>query len=220
MLAYELLSDDIPPLKSMETTEKALVWMDEFKVSHLPLVDGVKLIGIISESDLLDMENKEIKLSEVDLPLINIHAYEDQHIFEVVKIVSDHQLSVIPVLSRENQYIGAISIKRLMEVIAEMPVVEDPGGIIVLELNKIDYVLSQIANIVESNEAKILGTFITSHPDSNKMQLTIKVNVLDLSSILQTFERYNYNVMASFHQKNHLHDLKDRYDSFMNYLNM
>ncbi|MFQ5334852.1 MAG: CBS domain-containing protein [Flavobacteriales bacterium] len=220
MLAFELLTDDIPPLKPAETTGKALKWMDDFKVSHLPIVDGIRFIGIISEADLLDMEDRDIRLSDAGLPLINTFATDGQHVFEVVKIVSDQHLSVIPVLTPQERYLGAISISRLMQVIAEMPVVEDPGGIIVLELNRVDYLLSQIASIVESNDAKILGTFITSHPDSNKMQLTVKVNVLDLSPILQTFERYDYKVMAFYHQKSLYDDLKERYDSFLNYLNI
>ena len=126
----------------------------------------------------------------------------------------------IPVLNNEDKYIGNITLAYLMKVIAEMSVVSDQGGTIELELNANDYSLSEIARIVEMNDAKILGSFITSHPDSTKIQFTFKVNRIDLRPILQTFERYNYRVTASFDSGGHDDDLRDRFDSFMNYLNI
>jgi len=220
MLAHELITDEIPPLKPSETAMKALQWMDEFKVTHLPLVDNVHFLGMISESDLLDQDSPDATLGELDLPLITTFVYDNKHVFEVVKVVSDHKLTVIPVLNKEQKYLGAISIAQLMRVIAEMPVVEGPGGIIILELNVNDYTLSEIARIVEDNNAKIMGTFITSNIDSTKIQLTLKINQTDLSGILQTFDRFDYNVTASYDQSNNEEDLKERFDSLMNYLNM
>lgn len=220
MLAHELITDEIPPLKPSETAMKALRWMDEFKVTHLPLVEKVNFLGMISEADLLDLDSPDTPLGKLELPLINTFVYDDKHVFEVIKVVSDHHLTVIPVLNKDQKYIGAISIAQLMRVIAAMPVVEGPGGIVIIELNVNDYTLSEIARIVEGNDAKIMGTFITSHPDSTKMQLTLKINQTDLSGILQTFDRYDYHVTASYDQSDIKEDLKERYDSLMNYLNM
>jgi hypothetical protein len=91
---------------------------------------------------------------------------------------------------------------------------------LVLELNIHDYSLSEIARIVESNDAKILSLYISSHIDSNKLELTVKINRTDLSPIIQTFNRYNYTIKASFHQSEYVDDLKDRFDSFMSFLNI
>ena len=140
--------------------------------------------------------------------------------FEVAKTLSDHNLSVIPVLNNKDQYIGSITISKLMKVIAEMSVVSDTGGIIELELNVNDYSLAEIAQIVESNNAKILGSFITSHPDSTKIQLTFKTNRNDLGAILQTFNRYNYTVTAAYDHGRREEDMKTRYDSFMKFLDL
>lgn len=220
MLARDLITDEIPPLKLSDTGRKALSWMDEFKVWHLPVVKNSELIGLVSESDLIDNSSSEEAISKIKPNFITTYSGENQHIFEVVKIVSELNLSVIPVLDVNKQYLGCISIHRLMNAIAAMPVVGEPGGIIILEMNINDYSLGEIARIVENNDAKILGTFITSHPDSTKMEVTLKINKGDLSAILQSFERFKYNVTATYHQTEHKDTLKDRYDSLMNYLNI
>jgi acetoin utilization protein AcuB len=220
MLARDLITDEIPPLKVSDTGNKALRWMDEFKVSHLPVVKNSEFIGLISESDLIDNSSSEETITKIKPNYITAHSSESQHIFEVVKIVSELSLSVIPVLDANKHYLGSISIHRLMNAIAAMPAVGEPGGIIILEININDYSLSEIARIVENNDAKILGTFITSHPDSTKMEVTLKINKGDLSAILQSFERFKYNVTASYHQSGHKDVLKDRYDALMNYLNI
>lgn len=218
MLARDLITDEIPPLKLSDTGRKALRWMDEFKVWHLPVVKNSEFIGLISEADLIDNASSEGTISKIAPNYINTTVNENQHVFEVVKIVSELNLSVIPVLDIKNNYLGCISSHRLMKAIADMPVVGEPGGIIILELNIRDYSLSEIARIVEGNNAKILGTFITSHPDSTKMELTLKINKGDLSAILQSFERFKYVITASYHQSEHKDSLQDRYDSLMNYL--
>jgi acetoin utilization protein AcuB len=220
MIARDLITEEIPPLKPNEAALKAVSWMDEFKVSHLPVVHHRELLGMISESDLLDLDSTSSSINESGVPLINVFSYDHQHLFEVVKTLSDHNLSVIPVLNDKDLYIGSITISKLMKVISEMSVVSDAGGIVELELNVNDYSLSEIAQIVESNNAKILGSFITSHPDTTKIQLTFKTNRNDLGAILQTFNRYNYTVTAAYDQGNHEEDMKTRFDSFMKYLDI
>ncbi|MDA9563683.1 CBS domain-containing protein [Flavobacteriales bacterium] len=220
MIARDLITDEIPPLKPNESALKAMSWMDEFKVSHLPVVDKREFLGLISESDILDLKSTTNSINESGVPLINVFSYDYHHLFEVVKTLSDSNLTVIPVLNQQDQYIGSITITKLMKVIAEMSVVSDPGGIVELELNVNDYSLSEVAQIVESNNAKILGSFITSHPDSTKIQLTFKANRNDLGAILQTFNRYNYTVTAAYDQGNREEDMKERFDSFMKYLDI
>ncbi|MBL4652070.1 MAG: CBS domain-containing protein [Flavobacteriales bacterium] len=220
MIARDLITEEIPPLKPNEPALKAVSWMDEFKVSHLPVVNNREFLGIISESDLLDLDSISNSINESGVPLINVFTYDHHHLFEVVKILSDHNLSVIPVLNDKDQYIGSITIAKLMKVIAEMSVVSDAGGIVELELNVNDYSLAEVAQIVESNNAKILGSFITSHPDTTKIQLTFKTNRNDLGAILQTFNRYNYTVTAAFDTGGREEDVKNRFDSFMKYLDI
>ena len=220
MLAEELIVDNIPPLKPSDTGETALNWMDDFKVKNLCVVENEQYLGTISENDILSITDIGESLSKHKEMFNPVYVKQSQHIFEVVKVVNDHQLSIIPVLDEHEQYIGAITIAQLMNIIADMPVANGPGGIIVLELNYNDYSLAHISSIIEENDTKILGTFVTSHPDSTKIQLTIKVNNIDIASIIASLQRHEY-VITFFNQSSDAGvDLRDRFDSFMNYMNI
>jgi acetoin utilization protein AcuB len=220
MLAIDLISNDIPPLKTTDNVEKAVAWMEDFKVMHLPVLEKINFVGLICESDLLDAEKPTTTLDKLKHSFLKTHVRDNMHVFDVLKVMTQQNITVVGVLDEKDKYLGCISSAKMMRVIAEMSVVSDPGGIIELEVNLNDYSLSEIAKIVEMNNAKILGSFITSHPDSNKIQITFKVNRNELGAILQTFYRYNYNVTASFDNSTYYDDLKDRFDSFMNYLNI
>jgi signal-transduction protein with cAMP-binding, CBS, and nucleotidyltransferase domain len=220
MYARELISEDIPPLKTSDTGERALAWMDEFRVSHLPIVNNVDFLGLISESDILDFNSASEPIGGHTLNLSRPYVFDYQHTYDVLKVMSSLKLSVIPVLNEQEQYLGLIHLSTLLQHFAEMASMKESGGLLVLELNIHDYSLSEIARIVESNDAKILSLYISSHIDSNKLELTIKINRTDLSPIIQTFNRYNYTIKASFHQSEYVDDLKDRFDSFMSFLNI
>lgn len=220
MYARELISEDIPPLKTSDTGERALAWMDEFRVSHLPIVNNVDFLGLISESDILDFNSSNEPIGGHSLNLSRPYVFDYQHTYDVLKVMSSLKLSVIPVLNDKEQYLGLIHLSTLLQHFAEMASMKESGGLLVLELNSHDYSLSEIARIVESNDAKILSSYISSQIDSTKLEVTIKINRTDLSAIIQTFNRYNYTIKASFHQSEYVDDLKDRFDSFMSFLNI
>lgn len=220
MYARELISDDIPPLKTSDTGERALAWMDEFRVSHLPIVNNVDFLGLISESDILDFNSASEPIGGHSLNLSRPYVFDYQHTYDVLKVMSSLKLSVIPVLNDKDQYLGLIHLSTLLQHFAEMASMKESGGLLILELNLHDYSLSEIARIVESNDAKILSLYISSHIDSTKLELTIKINRTDLSGIIQTFNRFNYTIKASFHQSEYVDDLKDRFDSFMSFINI
>ena len=220
MLARELIKDIIPPLRTSDTGLKALSWMEEFRVSHLPIVNNIKFLGLISYDDILSLNAPSEPLGNHSLSLSKPFVFENQSIYDVVRLVSRLNLTLTPVLRADEQYLGVITLPDLVSNFAAIESVQDPGGMIVLELNKNDYVLSEIAHIIESNDAKILSTFITSHPDSTKLELTLKINKIDLSRIMASFNRYNYNIKATYHESEHDTDLQERFDSFMNYLNI
>lgn len=220
MLASELISDNIPPLKTSDSGLIALNWMDEFKVSHLPIVNNKEFLGLISDADILDLNTPEEPLGNHHLSLFRPFVYANQHLYEVLKLIVKMDLSIIPVLNDKNEYLGNISLKSLLLQYAKTAAADQPGGIIVLELNENDYQLSEIAQIVESNDAKILGLYLQSHNESTKLDVTIKVNRENISGILQTFARYDYVVKATFQQVEFSDDIRQRFDLFMNYINM
>lgn len=220
MIASELITDEIPPLKTSDTGIRALSWMDELKVSHLPIVNNLEFLGLISDTDILDLNKPEEPIGNHRLSLVRPFVKEEEHLFEVLKLVQHMKLTLVPVLDAENHYLGVITLPSLITKFSEMSSVSEPGGIIVLELNLADYSMSEIAQIVESNDGKILSSYITSKADSNKLEVTLKINKTDLSGVLQTFYRYDYSVKATFHQSEFNDDVRNRFDSFMNFINM
>ncbi len=221
MLAKELMSDIVPALKTSDTGFQALSWMDIFRISHLPIVNNREFLGLISDTDIYNLNKADEAIGNHNLSLFSPFVFEDQHIYEVIEIISRLNLSAVPVLDHNNNYLGLITINELIERFAELPAVNHPGGILVLDLNVNDYSLSQIAQIVESNDAKVLSLYISSTDDSTKMDVVLKINRSDLSSIIQTFERYNYTIKASYLKDNEADNLmKNRYELFMRYLNL
>jgi acetoin utilization protein AcuB len=220
MITRDLIKDVIPPLKTSDSGLKALTWMEEFKVTHLPIVNREDFLGLISEADILGLNAPEEPIGNHNLSLMRPYITEDQHLYDVIKMANQLKLSVVPVLTAKQEYLGLITLPDLIEALSILTAIDNPGGIIILELNSNDYSLVEIANIVEGNDASILSLYISPHPQSNKMELTIKVNKTDLTRILATFYRYEYDVKASYHESEFSEDMKDRYDSFMNYLNI
>lgn len=220
LIAHDLINNEITPLKISDTGELALKWMDEYKVRHLPIVNNTQLLGVIAETDLLDQYALSHSLESFGLSLLRPYILSTEHIYEVIKTITSLKLSILPVVDVQQNYLGIITLETLINNVALMASINEPGGLIVLNINAHDYSLSQIAQIVEGNDAKILSSYITGTTDSTKTEVTIKVNKEDLSPILQTLYRYDYHVVASYHHSEYEEDLKRRLESFMNYLNM
>ncbi len=220
MLVSDLITDEIPPLKITDTVEMALDWMEQFKVSHLALVSNRQLMGVVTESDLLDYNKPEESFETAKLPVLKPIIHHYQHTYELLKLMSSLNLTLIPVLDENEFYKGCITLKGIVQNLSNMASVQNPGGVIVLELNQNDYSVTQIGNIIEGNDAKILSLSVSSIPDSTKIEVTIKVNREDLSRILQTFGRYNYTVKASYNYGDYENDLKNKLDEFLHFLNI
>ncbi len=220
MTAKDLITDEIPPLNHTDTGEIALRWMDEFKVTHLPVLKNGNFVGLISESDVLDKMDLEESLDKLFDHLPRPYVLASAHIYEVLFRVSEQKISVVPILDEDETYLGCTSIHQLVTMIANTGSIKESGGIIVLEVNQNDYSLAQIAQIVESNNAKILSSYIMSSPDSTKLDITLKINQVELGRILRTFERYDYVINASYQKSTFDEDLQLRFDSLINYLNM
>ena len=220
MLAKDLITDDIPAIKTTDTGAMVIDWMDEYKVAHLPIVNRGKYMGLIGDTDILDLNITDEKLEKHKLSLIRPFVLQNQHIYEVIKMFSNMKLSVLPVLDEKEKYVGLISLTSLLHRFSTIAATNEPGGIIVLEMNEHDYSLTQIAQIVEGSGGKVLSCYLNSIPDTTKIEVTLKINKEDLSAILQTFARYDYTVKASFHQSEFSDDMQKRFDSFMNYINI
>lgn len=220
MIALELISEQIPPLKHTVSGNTALQWMEEFKVRHLPVLKNENFVGLVSEDDIYDKDDPKKTLHELFVHLPRPYVLSSAHIYEVLAKMSDEHITVLPVIDNEENYLGCIGVNDLMQKVANTGSIKEVGGIIILEINSIDYSLTQIAQIVESENAKILGSFITSHPSSKKIELTLKINQLELGRIIRSFERHDFVIKASFQKDKYHDDLKNRYDELMKFINM
>jgi acetoin utilization protein AcuB len=221
MLAKDLISDIIPALRTSDSGQKALYWMDIFRISHLPIVNNEDFLGLISDKDIYDYNMAEEPIGNHTLSLFSPYVTEDQHVYEVIELASRLSLSIIPVLSNNSHYKGVITQNDLIHYFADFSALKEPGAIIILEMSIHDYSLSQISQIVESNDAKILSLYISSHSSSTRLELTLKINKNDLTSIIQTFTRYNYTIQSTFMDHDDMDSLyENRYDMFMKYLSI
>lgn len=219
MIAQELISTGIHPIKTTDRGELALQLMADNMVRHLPIVDDTVLLGILSEEDVLAHNDKE-PVGTYNLSLNRPYIQKDMHVFDIMAIMAEYRLTMIPIVDEKGTYIGVICLEDLLNYFARSFSLSEPGSILVLEMHKKDYSLAEISRIVESERAAILATFITTHPDSMKVHVTIKINKQEIGNILSTFDRYEIDVKASFTESEFYDSLQDRYDSLMNYLSV
>jgi len=220
MFAAELISNSIPPLKTSDSVQKALERMTEFKLYHLPIVNETQFLGLIAEEELIEIRDTTQAIGSLPLSILNPFVYEDAHIYDIIRLFHQLHLSIIPVLDYKKNYLGLISINNLLDYTADIYAVKEPGGIIVLEISNRNNSLSHMAQIVEADNAQILSSYVQSFPDSTRLEVTLKINKTELSGIIASFERYDYQVKAVFNSTISDNGTEDRYNSFMNYLNV
>jgi acetoin utilization protein AcuB len=196
--------------------------MDVFRVSHLPIVVNEAYLGVISDKEIFDANDFDELLDNIitdQLPKPHVHP--NQHIFEVAAVASGCGVSIVPVLSEDHIYLGSISRYDLSNTLTTLFSPNEPGGILELQMCENNYSLSQITQIIEGNDARILSLYTWKPTGSTtELNVTIKVNKVDLSAIVQTLTRYNYDIMATFMDQTPLNSLiDDRFDQFMRFMN-
>jgi CBS domain-containing protein len=220
MYAKEIVSEGIKPLDITDTGERAMVRMHEYNVNQLPVTDGDKYIGIIIMEELVALKHLNDPLSEIQNSLKRPYVIEDAHLYEVMKAAIEYTVKLIPVLSRDGQYLGVITAESAMKAFANLQSVMDEGGIITLRIPVKDFQLSEIARIVESNDANILSFYSHIDQQTATIDVTLKLNTNELSAIIAAFERYEYEVKGIFHDTEYEEDVRDKYDAFMRYLDV
>ena len=195
--------------------------MDVYRVSHIPVVDNSKYLGLVSDKLIYDLNLTDEPISKELDKLNTTHAHINQHIFELAIVMYKLKISVLPVLDDDHYYVGAITLYDLARRFASLFSLQEMGGVLVIQTNVNDYSVSQISQIIESNDVKILSFFIDRKPGLSTMDLIIKLNKIELSGVVQSLMRYDYNVKAVYQDESMLNDLyKDRYDQFMKFMNI
>jgi predicted transcriptional regulator len=221
MVAKDLVSNTVMPLVFKDTFKQGLSIMSFYHLRHLPVVDKKKFLGTVTEDDLLNFNQDDTIATLVKSEsLKKIAALEDKHIYEIMQLMGDHKLTMIPVINSNEVYLGLITLEEIIKYFTESSSIAEPGCILVLTIKKRDYSLGEIARIVESENGSILNSSITYLPESDLIEVTLKLNKQEINPIVATFERYNYTVKASYSENDYYHLFQERYDHLMNYLNV
>ena len=219
MQAYKLISSTIESIHPDENGQRALEMMDQFRVNHLAIVKNNFFLAVVSDKEIMNWASEEEYIQEHITNIASPHVKHDQHLFDIIEVLEKNNLSVVPVLDEHNQYQGVITNRKLLYTIAKSATIQSAGGVIVLEMNTNDYSLTEIASIIESNNTKILSSYVISKPNSTKIEVTLKLNKTDINTIIKDFKRHEYTVSASYKEQASDHDFKERYDSLMRFLN-
>lgn len=220
MLAIELISDSIPSVKTSDSARKVLDWMNEFKVAQLPVVNNEELLGMVREEDLLETENADNPIGNVQLSLPEkTLVYDEAHFFDALRLMADHNLDIIPVISaRDGHYCGILTKSDILASTGQFLNVTETGGLIVLEVPSNSYALSEISRLCEGEDAKILSLGVTPTRDHSAVRVTLKLNVRELSRIIATFQRFEYKIVQVVFDAEQLDDYRENYENFLRYL--
>lgn len=220
MLAKDFITHEFPVLKNSDTVEYALSVMDELKVRHLPVVAGDIYQCLLSEKDLLAMPDPAAPVGNE--PVLFAPAISDPgHLHEIVAQMVRYHLTALPLVSPGGKYRGVITCEKALEALSDLCNAEAPGSVVVIELAQGDYMLSDIARIVESNHAHVLNLLSSPDKDTGRLVITIKTDLEDATPVIRSFERFNYTVLYHFMEKGMVDDvLQRRMDELLFYMNM
>lgn len=220
MVIEQLISPVVPTLLPSDTGDRALLLMEEANLTQLPLVDEEQYMGLVQENDVLDWQQTDTQLAKAGSLNYRPAVFASGHPYDALRIAHQQNLSIVPVIDNENRYLGAITRDDLLKYITENTGLDNPGGIIVLEIDPRNYSLHEIARICESEDVVIISTQLFSNKDTGKLEITLKTNRNDLGGVVASFERHEYKVKEVYGEKATEDDTLDRYQLLMNYINM
>lgn len=219
MLNKELISTGFPTLGLNDTVNTAINLMKENEVSQMVVVTDEKYEGIVFEDDLLNL-NEDSEIKDIPQYLSKVAVNDERHFLEAVQSSIEYNLSMIPVITAENEFSGIILKDELLGHLGRMIGAGLPGGIIELTMPIHNFSSAEIIKLVETNDAQITQLNTYWDTESGQLVVTIKVNKFEISDIVSTFQRYEYNVRYYFGEELYKNELKDNFDHLMNYLSI
>lgn len=220
MLTIDLINNNIPRLQLQDTVVKALQLITDFRLTHLPVVSEDKFLGLISEDDLLDEEDDRLTIEFIQHNFIVASVPDNVHFLNAVNYSNQHESNIVPVISPLNDYVGVITSSDLLKTLGNFAGGNEIGGIIVLEMERSQFGISEISRIVESNDCTILHLNSTVHPDTGLLTVTLHLNKKEISSVVATFERYDYDVIYFYGNEKFENEIHSNYQHLMNYLDI
>jgi len=214
----DYITNDFKAIDAQETIGSVQDFFDDLSFSHFPVIEDEVFVGSIAAEDIETFDSDK-KINDYRYVLEHFFARTDMIWLDVLEIFAKNHTNLVPILDENNKYVGYYEIEDIIKFFHETPFLKEPGVIIVVNKNTVDYSMSQIAQIVESNNGRLLGLFI-SNSDVDTTEVTIKISVGSLNEIIQTFRRYNYEIISEHNEDNYIKTLKDRSDYLDKYLNM
>lgn len=211
--------NDLKAFSLENTIEEAKQLFEETSFSHFPILKNKQLIGLISEESIKEIEENENEIGYFQYLFSMFHIEKNSNLLEILGVFASNNTNLIPVIIENNEYIGYYEINDILQLINSTPFLKSEGIVVVLEKEIRDYSFSEICQIVESNNAKIVGLFV-SESNTTTVKITIKINSKEINEILQSFRRYNYNVISTHKEDFFIEDLKDRSNYLQKYLNI
>lgn len=220
MLTIDLINNNIPRLQLQDSVAKALQLIADFKVTHLPVVSENTYLGLLSEEDLLDAEDDKLPVETLQKHFIPASVKDNVHFLNAVNTSIQFDTNIVPVLNEEGDIAGIISTTDLLKTLGNFAGANEIGGIIVLEMERSQFAISEISRIVESNDCTILHLNSHTDPVTGMLTVTIHINKKEISAVVATFERYEYDVIYYFGNENFENEIHSNYRHLMNYLDI
>lgn len=219
MLAAQLLNSSFPTIHLYDRVSMALQLMEEYDIQHLPVVNEEKYIGIIGKSDLLDVaETNTIATTQEFILPVSVKG--EEHFLVALKLMAEKELSLLAVVNEQTELIGIIAITDLLQQLSRFLGTEEKGGLIVLEIARRNFSFGEICRLVETNDALITQCNTMTESNTGLIIVTLKLNKIEISAIVATFQRYDYTVRYYFGQESYDNELKDNYQHLLAYLNV
>jgi CBS domain-containing protein len=220
MLTVELINHNIPRLQLQDTAGKALQLISDYKLTHLPVVADDKLLGLLSEEDLLDAKDDKMPVEMLQDSFINAYTADNVHFLTAVSVATQFETSVVPVVAEDRELLGVITTTDLLKAMGNFAGANEIGGIIMLEMERSQFAISEISRLVESNDANILHLNTMVHPQTGLLTVTLHLNKKEIAAIIATFERYDYDVIYFFGDENYENEIHSNYRHLMTYLDI
>lgn len=219
MFAGQLISNNIPFLLPGDTVGTALREMNDFHVSHLPVADDNKYLGLTSEEMLLDTDESTL-LEELKVDLPRPFVRQNDSFLLAIRVAKNMHLSVVPVVSEQYELLGAISEDELFTQLATFCGIDENGGIIILEMEKSDFSAGELNRLVESNDAYITQLNTQPDPVNQLLIVSLRINKAEISDIVSTLQRHEYTIRYYFGEELYQNELQNNLNHLMNYLNI
>lgn len=220
MLTVDLINNNIPRLQLQDSIIKAIQLVNDFTVTHLPVVSEEKFLGLISEEDLLDAKDSKLTVEALQEHFLPAMVRENMHFLNAVNASIQFDTNIVPVVTEEKGLVGVISTVDLMKTLGNFAGANEIGGIIVLEMERSQFAISEISRIVESNDATILHLNSNADAVTGLLTVTLHLNKREIAAIVATFERYEYDVIYYFGNEKFENEIHSNYRHLMNYLDI